>query len=58
MPGCRSDPSGGQCRGRRVEARAEATSLKFFARAMAREFFRDYDPARARFPTYLRVCLD
>ena len=30
----------------------------FFARAIEKEFFRDYDPEKARFRTYLRACLD
>ena len=28
----------------------------FFARAMEKDFFTSYDPARARFRTFLRVC--
>lgn len=39
-------------------ADAEDLTQEFFARALAGEFFRDYDPSRARFRTYLRVCLD
>jgi DNA-directed RNA polymerase specialized sigma24 family protein len=31
---------------------------EFFARAMAKDFFAGFDPARARFRTFLRVCLD
>src|SRR5260221_3293000 len=30
----------------------------FFTRAFEKEFFRDYDPKKARFRTYLRACLD
>src|SRR5215470_7942207 len=30
----------------------------FFARALEKRFFADYDPARARFRTFLRLCLD
>jgi RNA polymerase sigma factor (sigma-70 family) len=30
----------------------------FFLRALEREFFAAFDPARARFRTYLRTCLD
>jgi RNA polymerase sigma factor (sigma-70 family) len=30
----------------------------FFARALEKEFFRDYDSEKARFRTYLRACLD
>ncbi|HEX6104358.1 MAG TPA: sigma factor [Gemmatimonadales bacterium] len=39
-------------------ADAEDLTQEFFARALEREFFGGYDPARARFRTYLRVCLD
>lgn len=39
-------------------ADAEDLAQEFFARAMERDFFQGYDPARARFRTYLRVCLD
>ncbi len=37
---------------------AEDFTQEFFARAHAKGFFDDFDPARARFRTYLRVCLD
>lgn len=30
----------------------------FFARAFEKKYFADFDPARARFRTYLKVCLD
>jgi DNA-directed RNA polymerase specialized sigma24 family protein len=30
----------------------------FFTRALDKGFFRDYDPAKASFRTYLRMCLD
>jgi RNA polymerase sigma factor (sigma-70 family) len=30
----------------------------FFAKVIEKDFFRDYDPAKARFRTFLRVCLD
>jgi DNA-directed RNA polymerase specialized sigma24 family protein len=30
----------------------------FFARAIEKDFFRPYDPAKARFRTFLRTCLD
>jgi len=30
----------------------------FFARAMEKDFFRSYDPARSSFRTYLRTCVD
>ena len=39
-------------------ADAEDLTQDFFARAVEGEFFRDYDPERSRFRTYLRVCLD
>ena len=39
-------------------ADAEDLTQEFFARALERDFFGDYDPGRARFRTYLRVCLD
>jgi RNA polymerase sigma factor (sigma-70 family) len=39
-------------------ADAEDLTQEFFARAVEREFFRDYAPERARFRTYLRLCLD
>jgi RNA polymerase sigma factor (sigma-70 family) len=39
-------------------ADAEDLAQEFFARAMIRGFFDDYDPARARFRTFLRTCVD
>jgi len=39
-------------------ADAEDLAQEFFARAMERGFFDDYDPAKARFRTFLRLCLD
>ena len=39
-------------------ADAEDLTQEFFAKAVERGFFRDYDPGRARFRTWLRVCLD
>jgi RNA polymerase sigma factor (sigma-70 family) len=39
-------------------ADAEDLTQEFFARAMERGFFDSYDPARARFRTFLRTCLD
>jgi RNA polymerase sigma factor (sigma-70 family) len=39
-------------------ADAEDLAQEFFARAMDRGFFDSYDPARARFRTFLRTCLD
>ena len=37
---------------------AEDLTQEFFAAALARGTFERYDPARARFRTYLRTCLD
>ena len=37
---------------------AEDTTQEFFARAIEKGFFDSYDPAKARFRTFLRVCLD
>lgn len=37
---------------------AQDLTQEFFARARARDFFAGYDPSRARFRTFLRVCLD
>jgi RNA polymerase sigma factor (sigma-70 family) len=39
-------------------ADAEDLTQEFFARAMERGFFDSYDPAKARFRTFLRTCLD
>lgn len=40
------------------EADAQDFTQEFFARAMEKGFFDRYDPAKARFRTFLRVCLD
>ena len=37
---------------------AKDLTQEFFARAMEKAFFDRYDPARARFRTFLRACLD
>ena len=37
---------------------AEDLTQAFFARSMEKELFERYDPAKARFRTYLRLCLD
>ena len=37
---------------------AEDLTQEFFARAVERDTFAGYDPARARFRTYLRTCVD
>jgi RNA polymerase sigma factor (sigma-70 family) len=37
---------------------AKDLTQAFFARALEKEFFQGYDPARALFRTYLRTCLD
>ncbi len=41
-------------------SREDAADLtqSFFLRAFEKSFFADFDPARARFRTYLRTCLD
>ncbi len=37
---------------------AEDLTQGFFHSALEREFFNDYDPGKARFRTFVRVCLD
>jgi RNA polymerase sigma factor (sigma-70 family) len=37
---------------------AEDLTQGFFTRAFEKDFFRSYDPAKARFRTFLRTCLD
>jgi len=37
---------------------AKDLTQAFFARALEKEFFRKYDPLKARFRTFLRTCLD
>lgn len=37
---------------------AEDLTQEFFDRALERGFFVCYDPARARFRTFVRVCVD
>lgn len=37
---------------------AKDLTQEFFTRAMEKEFFGAYDPAKGRFRTFLRVCLD
>jgi DNA-directed RNA polymerase specialized sigma24 family protein len=37
---------------------AEDLTQSFFGLACEKNFFQDYDPGRARFRTYLRVCVD
>jgi RNA polymerase sigma factor (sigma-70 family) len=44
-------------RWRASEEDAQDLTQEFFTRAVAASFFDDYDPARARFRTYLRLCL-
>lgn len=39
-------------------AAAEDTVQSFFARALERDFFAAYDPAKARFRTFFKLCLD
>lgn len=43
---------------RRSNEDAKDLTQEFFARAMEKEFFAAYDPARGRFRTFLRVCLE
>jgi len=43
---------------RRAAADAEDLTQSFFARALEKEFFAGYDPAKGRFRTFLRTCLD
>jgi RNA polymerase sigma factor (sigma-70 family) len=45
-------------RWRLARADAEDATQTFFARAVERDFFADYDPARARFRTFVRMCVD
>lgn len=40
------------------EEEAKDATQEFFARAFEKAFFEAYDPAKARFRTFLRVCLD
>ncbi len=42
----------------RLPQDAEDLTQEFFARALERDFFQEYDASQARFRTYLRVCLD
>ncbi|HLQ36758.1 MAG TPA: sigma-70 family RNA polymerase sigma factor [Planctomycetota bacterium] len=47
----------------RLQWRADAEAARdwtqeFFARALEKEFFARFDPQRARFRTFLRVCVD
>ncbi len=41
-----------------AEEEAKDTTQDFFARAIEKSFFDAYDPGKARFRTFLRVCLD
>lgn len=43
---------------RRSAEDAEDLTQAFFARAVEKDFFAGYDPAKGRFRTYLRVCVD
>jgi RNA polymerase sigma factor (sigma-70 family) len=45
-------------RWRRGPADAEDLTQGFFLRALEKDFFAQFDPKRARFRTFLRVCLD
>src|SRR5262249_57887424 len=37
---------------------AQDTTQEFFARAIEKSFFESYDASKARFRTFLRLCLD
>ena len=45
-------------RWRKSNEDAKDLTQGFFARALEKDFFRGYDPAKARFRTFLRTCLD
>jgi RNA polymerase sigma factor (sigma-70 family) len=45
-------------RSRRSAEDAEDLTQAFFARAVEKDFFAGYDPAKGRFRTFLRSCLD
>jgi len=45
-------------RWRRGEQDAQDLTQEFFARAFEREYLERYDPAKARFRTFVRTCLD
>ena len=45
-------------RWRRSAADAQDLTQEFFTRAFAREYLSRYDPAKARFRTFVRTCLD
>src|SRR5512132_566898 len=45
-------------RWRRSPEDAQDLTQEFFLRALQKNYFAPYDPARARFRTFLRACLD
>lgn len=45
-------------RWRKPNEEAKDLTQAFFARALEKDFFTGFDPARARFRTFLRTCLD
>jgi RNA polymerase sigma factor (sigma-70 family) len=47
-----------RARHRRAPADAEDLTQELFRAALERGFFERYDPAKARFHTYLRLCVD
>ena len=47
-----------RARWRASDEDASDLTQEFFARALERDLFAAYDPARARFRTFVRVCLD
>ena len=55
--GVRSTPTSGSA-GTATSADAQDLTQEFFARAFEKEYLEKYDPARARFRTFVRTCLD
>jgi RNA polymerase sigma factor (sigma-70 family) len=45
-------------KGRKDNEDAKDLTQAFFTRALEKGFFQRYDPAKARFRTYLRICVD
>lgn len=43
---------------RATEVDAQDLTQEFFARALEKDFFESYEPAKGRFRTFLRTCLD
>ena len=55
--GGRSTPTSG-CAGGAAPEDAQDLTQEFFTRAFEREYLSRYDPAKARFRTFVRTCLD